>query len=279
MLTARDEEILKAVAYYRYITLRDIVALRFSPGALTHARKVLSALCGGKDLQTHHYLCRFTLPSQNGTRERVYVLGARGRRLLQGQGIQVSNYFRPHKLKFLSYSYVLHNLILTRTLIAAQAWAKQHPAFFLTDKRISYELSGKVIPDGWLFFEEHTAQNVYELPVLFEIDRGMEDKYKLRNHVRGRINYIQSGEYKREFSTDLATIAYATTGHSEAYRNSRRQAMCAWIMELLREMRLTDWTRVFKVASIEFNRLYDNALFEAEVWYTPDSEQAVRLFD
>jgi hypothetical protein len=60
MLTARDEEILKAVAYYRYITLRDIVALRFSPDALTHARKVLSALCGSEDLQTHHYLCRFT---------------------------------------------------------------------------------------------------------------------------------------------------------------------------------------------------------------------------
>jgi hypothetical protein len=206
-------------------------------------------------------------------------LGARGRRVLQEQGIQVSNYFRPHRLKFLSYSYVLHNLILTRTLIAAQAWAKAHPSFFLTDKRISYEMAGKVIPDGWLFFEEHTPQNVYELPVLFEIDRGMENKYKFRAHVRGRINYIQSGEYKREFSTDLATIAYATTGHTEAYRITRRKIMCAWIAELLREMRLGDWYRVFKVANIEFGRLYDNALFEDEVWYRPDQEQAVRLFE
>jgi Replication-relaxation len=255
------------------------VALRFSPGALTHARKVLSNLCGGEDLQTHHYLCRFTLPSQNGTRERVYVLGARGRRLLQGQGIPVSNYFRPHKLKFLSYSYVLHNLILTRTLIAAEAWAKEHPTYFLTEKRISYELTGKVIPDGWLMFEEHTPQNVYVQPVLFEIDRGMENKYKFRQHVRGRINYIQSGEYKREFSTDLATIAYAITGHTEAYRITRRKIMCAWIAELLREMRLGDWYRVFKVTSIEFGRLYDNALFEDEVWYRPDQEQAVRLFE
>src|SRR5918992_718720 len=177
-------------------------------------------------------------------------------------GLPASWYFRPNRLKFLSYGYVIHNLILTRTLIAAQALAKEHPTFFLTQKRISYELAGKVIPDGWLFFEEYANQRVYELPVIFEIDRGMEDKYKFRAHVRGRINYIQSGEYRREVSTDLATIAYATTGQTEAYKTTRRKAMCAYIMELLKEMRMTEWAKVFRVASIEFGTLYDNALFE-----------------
>jgi hypothetical protein len=163
-------------------------------------------------------------------------------------------------------------------MIAAGVWAKAHPSFSLIDKRISYELSGKVIPDAWLYFEEEIPDNVYEQPILFEIDRGMEDKYKFRQHVRGRIEYIRSGEYKRQFKTDLATIAYATTGQTEAYKITRRKTMYAWIMELLREMRLGDWAKVFRVASVEFGKLYDNSLFEQEVWYRPDSAEPLTLF-
>jgi hypothetical protein len=87
---------------------------------------------------------------------------------------------------------------------------------------------------------------------MFEIDRGMEDKHKFRAHARGRINYIQSGEYRRDFKTDVATIAYATTGQTEEYRNTRRRAMCAYIMELLEEMRITEWAGVFNGLSTAF---------------------------
>jgi hypothetical protein len=278
MLTARDEEILKAVWYYRYITARDLCALLFAKTSITHMREILAGLSGKEDLQTHNYLCRFTLPSPKPSQEKVYVLGARGRRFLARTGLPASWYFRPHKLKFLSYSYVLHNLILTRTLIAAGVWAKNHPAVTLTDKRICYELPGKVIPDGWLLFEEQTPQGVYEQPVMIELDRGMENKDKFRAHARGRINYIQSGEYKKTFKTDLATIAYATTGQTEAYKTTRRKAMSAWIMELLKDMRMESWAGVFRVASVEFQTLYDNALFEEEVWYRPDSPKPLSLF-
>ena len=279
MLTARDEEVLKAVWYYRYMTARDLCALLFAKTSITHMREILARLSGGEDLQTHNYLCRFTLPAINKKpQEKVYVLGAKGRRVLQEQGIRVSNYFRPHRLKFLSYGYVLHNLILTHTLIAAGLWAKDHPDLTLIDKRICYELPGRVIPDGWLLFEKQTPEGVYEQPVMIELDRGMENKDKFRAHVRGRINYLQSGEYKNTFKTDVATIAYATTGQTEAYRTTRQKAMCMWIAELLKDMRLESWAGVFRVASVEFGALYDNALFEGEVWYRPDSNTAVRLF-
>jgi hypothetical protein len=149
ILTARDEQILKSVAYYRYVTARDIAYEQFSKTSLNYTRERLTELSGNTDLETNNYLCRFDLPTIGRKKpEKVFVLGAKGRRLLQGLGIPASWYFRPHKLKFLSYSYVLHNLILTRTLIAAAHWAKSHPTYSLTDKRISYELSGKVIPDG-----------------------------------------------------------------------------------------------------------------------------------
>ena len=279
-LTARDEQILKSIFYYRYVTARDIMTLHFAKTTISHVREVLAALSGKIDLDADNYLCRFNLPSMTGrSQEKVYVLGSRGRRVLQNMGMPATWYFRPSKLKFLSYSYVLHNLILTRTMIDAAQWAKEHPAFSLVDQHISYQLSGKVIPDCWLFFEEQRSDGIYEHPVLFELDRGMEMKEKFRAHVRGRIHYIQSGEYKKQFKTDVASIAYATTGQTEAYQLTRRKAMCAWIHEVLKEMRLEDWAHVFKVASVEFQNLYDNSLFEKAVWYKPASSTAVRLFD
>ena len=280
LLTARDEQILKSIFYYRYVTAREIMALHFAKTTISHVREVLAALSGKTDLDANNYLCRFNLPSMTGrSQEKVYVLGARGRRILQGMGLPATWYFRPSKLKFLSYSYVLHNLILTRTMIAAAQWAKEHPTFSLVDHRISYELSGKVIPDGWLFFEEQRSDGVYEYPVLFELDRGMEMKEKFRAHVRGRINYLQSGEYKKQFKTDVATIAYATTGQTADYRVTRQKAMCTWIKELLKDMRLEAWAGIFKVASVEFQTLYDPSLFESEMWFRPDSNTPVRLFE
>jgi hypothetical protein len=71
ILSARDEEILKAVWYYRYITARDLTNLLFAKTSITHMRELLANLCGGEDMQPHNYLCRFTLPSNNGTREKV----------------------------------------------------------------------------------------------------------------------------------------------------------------------------------------------------------------
>ena len=175
-------------------------------------------------------------------------------------------------------SYVIHNLILTRTMIAATQRAKDHPTFSLTDKRISYELSGKVIPDGWLRFSEQASDGTYAQPVIIELDRGMEYRDRFRAHVRGRINYVQSGEYTKTFNTKVVTIAYLTTGQTPEYRVQRQRTMGVWIRELLKEMRLEEWAGVFKVASVEFQHIYDNSLFEEEAWYRPDSEKAVPLF-
>jgi hypothetical protein len=106
----------------------------------------------------------------------------------------------------------------------------------------------------------------------------MEYRDKFRAHVRGRINYVQSGEYTKTFNTKVVTIAYLTTGQTPEYRVQRQKTMCVWIRELLKEMRLEEWAGVFKVASVEFQNIYDNSLFEEEVWYRPDQEKAVPLF-
>ena len=62
ILTPRDEEILKAVWYYRYITARDLNNLFFAKTSITHTREILATLSGA-DLQANNYLCRFPLVS------------------------------------------------------------------------------------------------------------------------------------------------------------------------------------------------------------------------
>lgn len=142
ILTNRDEDILRAIYKYHYVTSQDITRLLFSKGSLTHVREILSALSGGEDHQERNYLYRFQLPnSSSGNREKVYTLGATGRDLLASLGLSVDWYFRPHKTRNLSHSHILHDLILTRLVVAAHAWCRKSPDYTIRESRLCYELS------------------------------------------------------------------------------------------------------------------------------------------
>jgi hypothetical protein len=212
VLTERIEEILRAVHLYRYMTARDVTRLLYSPSSLKYVGRTLSALAGNEDFRTNQYLYRFCLPSTAvGTKERIYTLGVKGRDLLRsGLGLPVDWYFRPYKVRHLSYSHVLHNLVLTRFLVAAAAFAKNVENFRLCQTRTGYELSKvppsvtlnqegkkeliKVIPDAWLLFERiRTGVHDAYFPVLLEIDRGREYQQKFKQHVRSRIEFVKKG--------------------------------------------------------------------------------------
>lgn len=79
-------------------------------------------------------------------------------------------HFRPHKVKGLSFGKIVHNLLLTRFLVAAKRWSEMEGSYNLLKVRTCYELGsmkdvgdelrtekkGKsiaVVPDGWLLFE------------------------------------------------------------------------------------------------------------------------------
>ena len=94
ILTLRDENILRAIYEYRYMTAFDVAWLLFKPTSKTHVREILTTLAGGSDLQTHSVLCRFGLPSV-GNAERVFTLGAKGRGFLSERGFLITWYFRP----------------------------------------------------------------------------------------------------------------------------------------------------------------------------------------
>jgi hypothetical protein len=169
---------------------------------------------------------------------------------------------------------------LTRFVLSACRFASHSPDYTLAEVRLCYDIErglGKrageaVVPDAWLDFERVT--DGVRFPVLVEIDRGSEFQERFKNHVKGRLAFIRSGEYARVFGTPAVIIAYATTGRLQAHADSRRNTMAAWTMEVLGEMALGNWAGIFRFTSaLEYTRLYEegHALFTTPVWYRPDA--------
>jgi hypothetical protein len=133
--------------------------------------------------------------------------------------------------------------------VAAHSWCAKEPKYGLAKTRISYELARqpatvelfkdgrtetlRVVPDAWMLFERlKNGEHERFIPLLLEIDRGMEYRETFKNHVRSRIEFIPSGVYSKLFLTEAVLIAYVTTGERAEYRETRRAAMCAWTMDV-----------------------------------------------
>jgi hypothetical protein len=75
------------------------------------------------------------------------------------------------------------------------------------------------------------------------------------------------------------TIAYATTGATEAIRETRCRTLCVWTREELADLGLGNWASVFRFHPLAMDTIYDPLLFEETVWYRPDKRTALRLLD
>jgi Replication-relaxation len=283
-LTPTEEEMLRIISVYRYMTALDMAYRLGTPKTLTRVRSRLTRLAGGTDYQERSFLYRFPLPSSNkgGNRERVFTLGAAGREVVESLGMPVDWYYRPSKTGRLSGSHLAHQLLVTRFVVAAQQWTNQQPDYSLAEMKLSFEIArhlGKqsgeaVVPDAWLHFARVGGR---KSPVLLEIDRGTEYQERFKNHIRGRIEFIRSGEYARIFGTQAVSIAYGTTGQVPDYAETRRKTMAAWTMEVLEELELKSWAGVFHFTTVVYERLYEDAqtIFTKPVWYRPDSMTTV----
>jgi hypothetical protein len=200
ILGKRGEEILKAVYFYRYMTALDVCCLLYAPSSLVHVRRILTELAGGGDYVENEFLYRFPLQRGVGNRVRVYTLGARGRDFFKFElEYPVAWYFRPDKVRHLSLGQMIHNLTLTRFLVAAKKWTEERRGCKLLQVKTCYEVGSdypsvevvkdgkkeriKVIPDAWLLFEK--VRDSVEYPILLEIDRGTAYRNKFKEHCRG----------------------------------------------------------------------------------------------
>lgn len=297
IITKPIEAILRAIHFYRFMASMDLACLLYSPKSITYVRDILSSLAGGEDFKNGQFLYRFRLPSfSSGGGVRIFTLGSKGRDFLANElGLPVDWYYRPSKTKYLSYSQVQHNLLLTRLLVAAHAWAAKQPDFELVKTRICYELAKtaatlevsiegkteklKVVPDAWILVELlNNVEHKYYFPITLEVDRGTEFKDKFIRHLRSRIEFIRSGAYSKMFGTEAVIIAYVTTGDRPEYQESRRRAMTAWTRGILKELNMEEWATIFRFHSLCLADIYQSDIFEAPVWYRPDSSSPVPLF-
>lgn len=291
VITKRYEEILQAVYTYRFVTAIDIARLFFSPTTINHSREILSLLSGKQDYAERHYLYRFPLPNTRiGGTEKIYTLGSQGRMYLQSQGMQVDWYFRPYKVAGMTYQNCLHALTLTRFLVAAHVFVKQHPEWELSTLRTEYELkkelaeekakqqavtipltldNGKeqeevvVIPDAWLLFQKHNKKKDSVHPVFVEIDRASEQQKYFKRQVRARALFLTNGGYTKLFGTNKGVIAYATTGNQ-----TRVDSMRKWTHDVLAELKLKKLTSRFLFCNLMPSWEQDTTrLFLSPLWY------------
>ncbi len=280
ILTPRDEQILKAVYTYRYMTAKDLAYLLFSPRILNYVRQRMTRLAGGKDFATHTYLCRFQLPKVGiGRPEQIFTLGAKGRDFIEREaGFLVDWYFRPSKLGDFSFSHLVHALLQTRVVVAASYWSRKQSTYTLTDSLLSHELARirglTVIPDAWLLFTD-TQGRKYQ--ILLELDRGMEYQQKFKRHVKARLAFLESEGYTNVFGVKAVMVAYVTTGQRPEYRESRRASMTRWTQEVLHERKMEEWAGIFRFTSVEVSEVYDQGIFGKALWYRPDASQPLPL--
>jgi hypothetical protein len=296
ILTAPHEKILRATHFYRFLFAQDICRLHWSLSSLTYVRDLLA------NLSKHKYLYRFAHPSlsKGGAVENTYTLACKGREYVERiLGLPVDWYYRPHKIRHASYGAVLHNLILSRTLIAASLWAKKQPNFKLVKTRICYELAReaplieltddkgrrekvKIVPDAYLLFQK-INNNKHECfySVLLEVDRGMEFQKRFVKSIRARLEFIKdSGAYRRLLGMEPKNVilAYITTGDRAEYRESRRRSMCDWTRKVLEQSDSVNLPCSFLFCSALATEIYNIPIFDGAGWFNPYSTTPVSLF-
>lgn len=292
-LKSKHEEILRAVYFYRYVTVADITRLFFSPASNNYVGQMLASLAGGKDYTDRQYLFRFPLPhTRSGNTEKIYTLGARGRAFLQELGMDVDWYFRPAGAKTMSYHQCLHALALTRFLVVAQMYCREQDTVHLADAQTEYTLKRlapavtiteqgskgqvKVVPDAWLNFELLKA-GTHEsfLPVLLEIDRGNEYRTSFKRRIAARLAFVKKGgEYSRLFGTEAVTIAYLTTGGKEHFANMRE-----WTREVISEQGKESYADLFRFCQADLSEITPNRLFTNPSWVGLDDDTPLHLLE
>jgi hypothetical protein len=169
MLHEAYEKLVQACCLYQFMTILDMAYVVNMPGSLNHVRKVAALLAGNKDQEPGHYLYRFPLAKRSGGNGlRVFVPGEAARTLWPQADLEGFVFNNPSTMQRYSYSFVYHNLSVTRLCICADLICRG-PHYTLVETRLSYDIARTpprvsltrdgnpatvpVIPDCWLFIE------------------------------------------------------------------------------------------------------------------------------
>jgi hypothetical protein len=285
------EQLIRACCRYQWMTVVDfwqwLHAVNDSAPTRNHVGKVVSGLA--KD----GYLHTFPLPkTRSGQATHVFVPGAPCRELLRKTGEEDKFLFNsPATMQGYSYSFMLHNLTVSRLAIGAALYFRGHPDCYLAETRLSYDMLRTpprlsstdaqtpltAIPDLWLHI---IADDGTEYPLWIEIDRGSETRATFQRLLRARLLYIISDEYQEYFGTRHVRLCYAVTSSNQPDKDNRLNTMLHWADEVISKENLHALAPFIRVTTITYETLYERLprLFAEPVWYHPDNTSPVLLF-
>lgn len=275
VLSPADDDILRAVFRYHYLTINQVARL------LGKSRTTVAARL--KRLTDAGYLHAITVPTRQGNGPNVYALANNGLQFLGDAGLPVPKRTRLSTERQYSYLFFSHTLAVNDFLMDVELFTARHPDVTIERlyhdrdlKRMPVQVDdgagGKavVIPDGYV---DLLFSNTYQACWALELDRGTEDQRTWRKKVRLLVAYA-AGPYVQAFGTGALTICVVTTAPSERLRQ-----LYQWTEEELSEANLTNHADLFYFAGYTPGTILDDRVFLVPGWRVPFQQHAVALVD
>jgi hypothetical protein len=282
VVSEQEEQLIRACCLYQFLTIPDMVYVLHETVSLNYMRKLAARLAGNKDQEPGQYLYRFRLGQRaSGNALRVFVPGEASQSLLgkedDADGLVWTN---PSTMQRYSYSFVYHNLAVTRLCLCASLFCRERPEYYLSETRLSYSIArqpprislttdGKpttvpVIPDSWLFIERVT--DGHGIAVWFEVDNGTTYRKSFHRRLSARLSLITSEAYSAYFGTDAILLCFAVLGNE-----ARMHTLRHWTWDLLVEQELEELASRFRFSAIKYETLYEqtHTLFAEPAWRLP----------
>ncbi len=268
-------------------TAEQLTRLNYKMGMINTVKQRL------KDLTDNRYVLPLSHPSIR--LPYMYALDRKGLNYLQGQGVDVREYFRPSQEEDSAKNFLFreHMLAISDILIHALLFVKSEPSYRIaamqhervfkntpikaTYTRNNREETKTLVPDAYLAFActSPSGKEVH-IPVLVELDRGTEDQKFFRRKIRAYIVFLKSRAFKTLFSIENITVAFATTRNHNRIRQMRE-----WTRKELALTSEPSWLgQLFLFTSLPENMgdIEPRQLFLDPVWYLPsDDENPVSL--
>jgi hypothetical protein len=282
IVSEQQEQIIRACCLYQWLTIPDMAMILGLPTSLNYVRRLAASLAGKSDGVPGQFLYRFALTQRaGGNGLRVFVPGEASRDLLrQEQDADGFVWHSPATMQRYSYSFVSHNIAVTRLCICAALFCRDNPSYYLVETRLASDIARtpprvslrtdrqpptvSVIPDCWLFIER--VADGQGTALWCEVDNSTTYREAFHRRLSARTALITSEAYAEYFGTDAVLICFAVLSNE-----TRMHTLRYWTWELLaREKREHLASRV-RFATIEYLKLYEHVqtLFTKPVWLLP----------
>jgi hypothetical protein len=274
-LSAADENILYALATYRYLTTQQLLRVL----GLANRPKLSLRLA---ELVTRGYL--YTEPfRQTYGSPNVYILTTLGKKYLADSRVGAWT-LEPTKLRdTLASSSMPHTLAVNDALIAFTQLPRSDPAWSVVTLLHDYQLKKqpfligkkKVIPDGWVKLHYWTPEGTDRFCFPLEVQhRGHATADVIQQKVREYIAIAAQDIHRRYFNDPhlpMTPLFLATRG--DTHVRFIKHAMEAELRDK------KQWAGMFYVAPLTPDIVSTTIVYNAPVWQQPFAEDVKPLWE